>query len=176
MKLSWSHKLFFKANRLIGRSAWFDRTVKFWAEYALFFLTVLVLLFLWLRCPGPANLMFIFVWLPLLWLLGFGISALIGYVWPHRRPIVEFPEIRELITPLSNWKSLPSDHAFSAWLLVATVFLGPSCGPVAIWPAWIFALLATIISMARVFAGVHYPRDIVVGTALAWVVALVFFR
>ena len=176
MKLSWSHKLFFQTNRLVGKSAGFDALVKFFAKYALPILAVLVIWFLWWRYPQAPSLVLIFIWLPLLWLIGFGLSALIGLVYPHRRPNVEFPEIRRLITPLSDWKSLPSDHAFSAWLLVFAAWLTPNGGNLTTWPIIFFALWATLICLARVLAGVHYPRDIIAGTALAWVVALAFFR
>ena len=38
-------------------------------------------------------------------------------MWQHGRPITELPQIRELITPLSNWKSFPSDHTAVAFTI-----------------------------------------------------------
>lgn len=176
MKLSWSHNLFLFVNQWAGQSRAYDAVVRFWAQPALFGLAAAVIIWLWWQYPQAPNLLFIFGWLPVMWLVGIGISGLIGWLYPHPRPIVELPKVREIIKPLSNWKSLPSDHAFSAWLLVFAAAFGPANGNPLAWPIWIFAFCALCISIARVLAGVHYPRDIVAGTALAGVVAWAFFR
>lgn len=174
MKLSWSHKLFFQANRLVGRSAGFDAAIKFLAEYGIFLLILGALGQAWYLAPGIKTAVVLFAWLPGLWLVGFGLSALIGWLWPHRRPIVEFPEIKELITPLSNWKSMPSDHAFSAWLVV---FITMQTWLASFSWVWLLpvGLMATLVCVARVLAGVHYPRDIIAGTVLAGVISILFF-
>jgi membrane-associated phospholipid phosphatase len=106
----------------------------------------------------------------------FAISWLFGWLYPHRRPIVEFPEIKEIVKPLSNWKSLPSDHTIAAFLLV--YFLWYYRVPFGINSGWFvcYFLWATIVSVARVFAGVHYPRDIVAGFLLASGIAYLFFK
>lgn len=173
MKLSWSHKLFFQANRLLGRSSALDGLIKFWAEYAIFLLGLVVLVGFWFTAPNWWT----FVWLSLrtglALLVGLIASFSFAWIWPHHRPKTEFPEITELITPLSHWKSLPSDHSLLAWILTAawlwftTVNFGFDL---------VIIASATIICISRVLAGVHYPRDIVAGAALAWVVALIFFR
>ncbi len=173
MKLSWSHKLFFQTNRMLGQSSALDSLIKFWAEYAIFLLGLAVLIGFWFATPDFWSFIWVNLRTGLALAVGVVISFSIAWVWPHHRPKVEFPEITELITPLSHWKSLPSDHSMIAWILV-TAFL---------WFthfAFCFDLLiimaAIIICISRVFAGVHYPRDIVAGSALGWVVALVFFR
>lgn len=170
MKLSWSHKLFFQANRLVGRSKVFDALVKFWAEGMIFVLAMIVVGYLWLQKINVSAAA-LFIYLPLTWVIGFGLSALIGWLWPHRRPTIEFPESKQLIIPLSNWKSFPSDHAFSAWLLVFVAYGSGS----EIIPLIIFTIIALGISTARVLAGVHYPRDIMAGAVLAGIMSYLFF-
>lgn len=173
MKLSWSHKLFFQANRLLGRSSALDSLIKFWAEYAIFLLGLVVLISFWFTTPDFLS----FVWVSLRTGLALGVGLIISFsfawIWPHHRPKTEFPEITELITPLSHWKSLPSDHSLVAWILTVAFlwFTNVNFG---------FDLIiigsAVIICLARVLAGVHYPRDILAGSLLGWVVALLFFR
>lgn len=173
MRLSWSHKLFFLANQHIGRSKFFDRAVVFFAKDAIVVMGLAVILefsliihsglgfFYLLMGPfvGPA-------------VLAFAVSWLFGWLYPHRRPIVEFPEVKEIVRPLSNWKSLPSDHAIMAALLAYfVVSLGAPLIVIILFFIW-----AILISVARVFAGVHYPRDIVAGWILATAVAFIFWR
>ena len=172
MKLSWSHKLFFKANELVGRSSKLDGTIKFWAEYTIFLLGFVVLISFWFGRDLPD-----FLWISfrtgIALAVGLAISFTIAYIWPHHRPKVEFPEINEIITPLSHWKSLPSDHSLVAWILTGAFLFFTNFGLV--FNISIIAV-AVIICVARVLAGVHYPRDILAGTLLAWVVNLIFFR
>src|SRR3989344_4380256 len=141
MQLSWSHKLFFLANRYSGRWKFFDRAVIFFAKNAIF---------------------------------AIGLAAVwqFGWLYPHRRPVIEFPEVKEIIKPLSHWKSLPSDHAIMSALLAYFIFFLPSAPSIALS----YFFWAIIISVARVFAGVHYPRDIVAGWILATTVAFIFWR
>lgn len=174
MKLSWSHKLFLFVNKWAGKSRVYDVVVKFWAEYALFLLALAVVASILWQSPHIGAVIFVFVWLPLMWTAGMGISWLIGWAYPHRRPAIEFPKTHQIITPLSNWKSLPSDHAFSAWLLVFAAVVGLR-GEGALGLMAVFTASAALISAARVLAGVHYPRDVVAGTVLAGVVAWAFF-
>lgn len=173
MKLSWSHKLFFQANRLVGRISTFDAIIKFWAEYAIFLFGFLVLLSLFIAIPDLLSFVWACVWSGVALFTGVLISFTIAWIWPHHRPKVEFPEITELITPLSHWKSLPSDHSLISWILVGIFYYYTQFG---FGADLAIGLIATIICVSRVLAGVHYPRDILAGTVLGWVVALVFFR
>ncbi len=173
MKLSWSHRLFLQVNQWVGSSRAYDVVVRFWAEYAIFAMAVGVAGYL-LWSNRVTAITVVLVTLPLAWVVGMAIGWLIAWAYPHPRPVVELPQTRQIIVPLSTWKSLPSDHAFSAWLLVWGAVMGSAPGA-AWWPLLGFGLSATGISAARVLAGVHYPRDIIWGFILAGVVALAFF-
>ena len=102
MKLSWSHRLFLYVNRWAGTSRVYDVFVRFWAEYALFLLAAAVIGYLLWRKPHLATMILMFVRLPLVWAVGMGISRLVGWVYPHRRPVIEFPKTHQIIAPLSN--------------------------------------------------------------------------
>lgn len=169
MKLSWSHRLFLRFNEQIGKHPRFDAFMKFVGERLIvldgFAFVVFVL---WatfrhisqLSLFSVVSLLFVSLFLSLL------ISYLLGFLWPHRRPIVELPSIKELIVPLSNWKSLPSDHTIISFLFGFLVFFMGFSG----WGLF-FMALAALIGAGRVYCGVHYPRDIVVGITIAGVVS-----
>ncbi|OGH64667.1 MAG: hypothetical protein A2821_04420 [Candidatus Magasanikbacteria bacterium RIFCSPHIGHO2_01_FULL_41_23] len=173
MQLSWSHKLFFLANRYSGRWKFFDRAVIFFAKNAIF---AIGLAAVWQIGDHVSWEWINFSFLIGKFLLGsglaLGLSWLFGWLYPHRRPVIEFPEVKEIIKPLSHWKSLPSDHAIMSALLAYFIFFLPSAPSIALS----YFFWAIIISVARVFAGVHYPRDIVAGWILATTVAFIFWR
>ena len=86
------------------------------------------------------------------------------------RPFVTHPDIVQLMSH-SRDNSFPSDHTTVA---AAAAMVGALA-----WPKWGWALLvgALLIGLARVFAGIHYPGDILGGMVfgclagfLAWIV------
>jgi len=81
---------------------------------------------------------------------------------PLRNPLIHFqlPYTMET-TPLENWSSFPSDHAVVFFCLAATVWLvSKRLGVFA------FLYVLVVISLPRIYAGVHYPTDIIAGAAL----------
>ena len=83
-------------------------------------------------------------------------------------PRPEFPELRVLEHP--EGKSFPSGHAQS----IATVSFFLACS----YPKNIYFFLAIIlsimVSISRIYLGVHYPRDVIGGAILGFVIALLF--
>ena len=62
--------------------------------------------------------------------------------------------------------SFPSSHAMVAFTL-ATVLSGFE-------PRWKRSLyfLATIIGISRIYLGVHYPSDVIIGAGLGWIIGI----
>jgi membrane-associated phospholipid phosphatase len=85
----------------------------------------------------------------------------------RRRPPLADPRVHPLI-PLPHDPSMPSGHAMMAF--TGAVFLA------AVVPRWRWALvaLAVAISLSRVYLGVHYPSDVLVGAALGAAIGAAF--
>lgn len=104
-------------------------------------------------------------------------SYLFAFLFRHPRPIVEFPTITQLRIPLETWKSFPSDHAISSFCMAGILLFVPGT---ALWFVIFSYACATLISCARVYIGVHYPRDIIGGFVVAhvfvWLSPIVFYQ
>jgi len=96
-------------------------------------------------------------------LASFVASAFVSPLWFRPRPFARYPEVRRLIDEPSTPHSFPSSHASAAFALAVSVH--------AVDP-WLGALLlaaATLVGFGRMFAGVHYPTDVIAGALLGTV-------
>ncbi|MCA0343237.1 MAG: phosphatase PAP2 family protein [Proteobacteria bacterium] len=84
--------------------------------------------------------------------------------------VVNIP-IGSVANVLEGWSSMPSDHAVMYFALATSIFL------ISHWVgAFLFVHAAIVVSLTRVFAGVHWPLDVVVGAAIGISTALVLHK
>lgn len=97
------------------------------------------------------------------------VSRLIGFVYFRPRPFVSLdldPVI--YMTPFS--KSFPSSHAFVSFAIAMLLFTyNKNWGIGAL-------IVAFLIALSRVFVGVHYPSDVLVGAVLGVIVSKLISR
>ena len=182
MNLSWSQNIFIAVNTYIGKKPALDKLMCFWAVWGIYVLIACII--------GSAVLLFPKGGLALLVFLlsacasfgiGLGIDAMLGILRPRKRPKDALPGTIELIhlKPFEYWKSFPSDHTMAAFTFVfITMLFGL---PLVRAAALLF--LAFLIAIARVYVGVHFPRDIIGGivvagvtTGLVWVLLPFFLK
>ncbi len=160
--MNWNTKLFLKINTLVGKNRWLDAFGRAGAEWVIIGMGGWYVAISFILHYGNPYLM----WLPIFTLagaelVGLFFSNMIGLIVHEVRPRLSIPEIKILFMPASLWKSFPSDHAMSAFLifLMAIIFGFPTALgllPLVLWVCW-----------GRVYSGVHYPGDILGGLTLA---------
>ncbi len=157
--------LFHAGRRLAGKSHWGDVLIIFAATW-LFYLLLLVAIVG--AVQGDAafvhhSLRVLFVTVIAL-IVAEAISWATSLFWFRMRP---FERLR--FTPLvwmpPHWKSFPSDHTTIGFTIACTfLFLHHPL-------ASVLLIIASLVAIARVIAGVHYPSDVAAGVVLAGVVS-----
>ena len=102
-------------------------------------------------------------------LLALGVAHIVADLWARPRPYLAHPGAHLFIAPSPD-TSFPSDHATAAFAIAIAIFLRHRKA------GWIALAMATIISVARVAVGTHYPADVAAGAAIGAVAALVFWH
>ena len=102
--------------------------------------------------------------------LGLLLSQAISHFWDRPRPFVAHPAQTLLLAPMSSEPSFPSDHAVASFAIAFSVLLvvGRLGGAV-------FLTAAFVLSVTRIFAGLHYPGDVAGGMLVGLISALVVF-
>jgi undecaprenyl-diphosphatase len=88
------------------------------------------------------------------------------YAFSRSRPCIALEGVR-LLVGCTNLPSFPSNHAVNSSVLATLTILHR---PLLWLPA---AAMVLLIGFSRIYVGVHYPLDILAGSALGIVVALV---
>ena len=173
---------FQKINQFAGKWPLLDNLAIFFAEYLGYILILILLFFLTTRViakggneatasltkdskkywPIIAQAILAAV------LARFGITELIRFFWERPRPFIE--NNVNLLLSHSATGSFPSGHAAFFFALSAVVyFYNKKTG-------FFFFLASFLISISRVFCGVHWPSDIIAGAAIGifsgWIIRL----
>jgi len=94
----------------------------------------------------------------------FGIKPLVG----EKRPYLVLPHV-EVLRPRTHGYSFPSGHATIAGAVMAGLFLARR---------WLIAVVASVAGLflcfARVYAGMHYPGDVIGGLLIGGAFMVVF--
>ncbi|WCN39199.1 undecaprenyl-diphosphatase [Aneurinibacillus uraniidurans] len=93
-----------------------------------------------------------------------GISGVIGHFFYRPRPFATH-DVIQLIDHANN-ASFPSNHATGALVIAVSFWLFRKK------MSWAWLLLALGIAFSRVWVGVHYPGDVLVGSILGTLTAL----
>jgi undecaprenyl-diphosphatase len=102
-------------------------------------------------------------------LLALGVAHIIAEVWDRARPYDAHPGAAHLFISPSSDPSFPSDHATAAFAIAVSIWLrNRKVG-------WLALALATVVSVARVAVGIHYPSDVVGGALIGTAAALIFW-
>ena len=102
--------------------------------------------------------------------LALGIAQIIVHLWERPRPYVAHADAAHLFIQASPDPSFPSDHATAAFAIAVSLLLRHRrIGILAI-------IMATVLSLARVAVGTHYPGDVLAGALLGSAVAVALWQ
>jgi membrane-associated phospholipid phosphatase len=168
--MNWNTKLFFFINRLSGKHWVLDALGRAGAEWALFAMLGWLAVASYARYDHDSiQLITIAVSFMVVSVVGLLCSFLVAAVVREPRPYVRYPaETKLLFSSFLSWKSFPSDHSLAAFLMVGIAY----CFGL----PWVMplAVLALFVWLGRIFAGVHYPSDVLAGVVLGGLVVLVY--
>lgn len=141
--------LFQKVNSLADKFFWLDAAGIFLADYFQYLLIAAIIFLFQKKWRAYIQIILSVVLARLV------LTELIRFFYYRSRPFVDY-QVNQLIFHEPDG-SFPSGHAAFFFALASAVyFRNKKAG------YWFFAA-AFLISAARIFAGVHYPSDILVG-------------
>ena len=159
--------IFDKINSWQGRNHWLDAFGRAGAEWVIVAMCGWYVSASFLACwpDWKSALGPIFI-LAGVWVLTWCLDIAIALIVREPRPQITEPGIRQLFKPMMSWKSFPSDHAMTAFLIFFAACVFGLAGALALF------ILALWAVFGRMFSGVHYPIDIIGGISMAAVAAI----
>lgn len=149
--------LFSLINQYAGFNLYIDKTFIFFSEY-LIALFVLFFIIEFKNVKAVSNAI-------ISSLAAVLINSAIGFFYFIPRPFVSH-KVNLLVNHITN-ASFPSDHAAVSFAFATAIFLYNR-------KVGVFAYaIAFLISVSRVFVGLHYPSDILVGAIVGIIVSLI---
>lgn len=167
--MKWSENLFLKINGLLGKNRWLDSFGRAGAEWAIVAMGAWYITACFLVFGETGQIVFCVGILAILILVGWVINIILWLFKKEVRPHLRFPESKYLFWPASSWKSFPSDHAMCAFIIFFCALFLSLPG------AWALLILALWVIFGRVYAGVHYPHDVLGGAMVATAISLLYY-
>ncbi|MFE1807942.1 MULTISPECIES: phosphatase PAP2 family protein [unclassified Streptomyces] len=146
---------------------WVDALITGWSAYGLGVFALLMLVAWWRarRAGAPAAVTALAV--PLVTVLAFGVDSLLKLAVREDRPCERLHALTLEACPAPGDWSFPSNHAaLASAAAFALLLVSRRLGLVAM-------VAAVLMAASRVWVGVHYPHDVLIGFAVGALVALV---
>ena len=145
--------LFEKINQFVGKYLWLDTLAIFFAKYLSYLLVFLVFLFLFKNRKKYWPM--VITGFSAAILARFIITEFIRFLWDRPRPFVENQV--NLLLDQTNATAFPSGHAAFLFALSLVIYFYNKKAGI------IFIIASFFISISRVFSGIHWPTDILIG-------------
>ena len=103
--------------------------------------------------------------------LALAIKSGLEFIFIRPRPFITYPDLAVLHLRVDSSNSFPSGHTMFAFAIAASLRLS-GFKKLGNW----LLVLAVLVGLGRVFSGVHYPSDVLVGAVLSLGVAWFLHR
>jgi len=157
--------IFQQINSLAGKFVYLDSLAVFLAGYLEYILAGLVFLLLWKKWGAVFRVFVAAI------LARYGLVELIRFFWSRPRPFIE-NNVNLLLE--HTGASFPSGHAAFFFALSLVVYHYNKKAGIG------FFIASFLISISRVFVGIHWPSDIlagaIVGIFSGWLILRIFRR
>jgi KDO2-lipid IV(A) lauroyltransferase len=154
-------RLFHLTNGLAKRYGFVDGAMLFFAKYGLIILIATLFTF-WLKKKKAFMASLVSM------LISWEVNQLISFFYFKPRPF-SVQGVNPLLSHSAD-ASFPSDHAAVGFAIAMSVFLENK-----LW-GWFLIILASLVSLARVWCGLHYPLDIICGAMIGTGVSLGIYK
>lgn len=166
MNLEQNVTLFRMINNLGKEYTYLNPVFIFIAEYMVFFLCLAVILY-WFTKTNENRLMIISASISFIFAEITGKVA--GKIYSNNNPFAELVNVNKLIEKSVD-NSFPSDHTILFFTFCITFFL---CRKKY---SYFWLLLAFSVAFSRIWVGVHYPADVIVGGIIAAISAFICYK
>lgn len=160
-------KIFVYIQRSVGKYSWLDDLLIFMAQYLIYTIPVLLIILWFWSVPVKKAVFKSLIAVVIAWL---GLAKLVAVLVNRPRPAEAILNAKELLFHRPD-TSFPSDHATMMFALALSLRLYglKKLGNTLL-------VVAVLISISRVWVGVHFPFDVIAGAILgcfvAWIVWL----
>ena len=164
----WNIDTFRWINDLGMHYEWMNPVFFFLAQYMIF-LMGLALVVYWLigRSSGHNRMMVVCAILSVI--VAEAAGKLASMLHHNLQPFAELDQVNQLvIKEVGN--SFPSDHTIVCMAIGVTLWLFQGKR------GFIWGVIAALVAVSRVGVGVHYPADVLVGSLIAAVTAIIVYR